>query len=92
MSNEQKRGNAQSNVQQHRADDDFAKIGPTSIEGVEASDLPDKGRGDVFTDPNREAGRKLPNRTGQWGTDGDTGLRGDPDVADAEEHGNRKHS
>lgn len=92
MANEQKRGNAERQVQQQRADtDDFAKIGPTSIEGVEASDLPDKGRGDVFTNPSKEAGRKLPSKTGQW-DGGDTGLRGDPDIADAAEHGHRKHS
>ncbi|HXE55305.1 MAG TPA: hypothetical protein VN541_19935 [Tepidisphaeraceae bacterium] len=80
-------------VSQHKmpAGDDFAKIGPTSIEGVEASDLPDKGRGDVFTNPSKEAGRKLPQQTGQWGS-GDTGLRGDPDIADSGEHGHRKHS
>lgn len=71
---------------------DFEKVGPRSIEGVEASDLPDEGRGDVFTEPSKEAGRKLPQQTGQWG-EGDTGLRGDPDVADAKEHGrSRKHS
>ncbi|HEY2588630.1 MAG TPA: hypothetical protein VGI81_23005 [Tepidisphaeraceae bacterium] len=91
MANEQKSGNVQSNTQQHRADDDFAKVGPTSIEGVEASDLPDKGRGDVFTDPSKEAGRRLPSQTGQWG-EGDTGLRGDPDIADADEHGHGKHT
>lgn len=92
MTNEKKSGNVQSNTQQHGIDDDFAKIGPTSIEGVEASDLPDQGRGDVFTNPSKEAGRKLPSQTGQWGADGDTGLRGDPDIADADEHGHRKHN
>ena len=70
---------------------DFRMVGPTSIEGVEASDLPDDGRGDVFTNPSKEAGRKLPQQTGQWGP-GDTGLRGDPDIADAKEHGHRRHS
>lgn len=71
---------------------DFEKIGPRSIDGVEASDLPDDGRGDVFTDPSREAGRKLPQQTGQWGS-GDTGLRGDPEIADAKEYGrSRKRS
>lgn len=67
---------------------DFSKVGPTSIEGVEASDLPDKGRGDVFTNISKEAGRKLPQQTGQWET-GDTGLRGDPEIADADEHGHQ---
>lgn len=71
---------------------DYEKVGPRSIEGVEADDLPDEGRGDVFSDPGKEAGRKLPSQTGQWGP-GDTGLRGDPDVADAKQHGrSRKRS
>ena len=95
MANQQERSQNQrsGNISQQKmaADDDFAKVGPTSIEGVEASDLPDKGRGDVFTNPSKEAGRKLPQQTGQWGS-GDTGLRGDPDIADSEEHGHRKHS
>ena len=34
-------------------------IGPRSIEGVEASDLPDE-RGSVETDYGKEAGRDLP--------------------------------
>jgi hypothetical protein len=70
---------------------DFEKVGPRSIEGVEASDLPDKGRGDLSTNPSKEAGRKLPQQTGQW-DEGDTGLRADPEVADAGEHGHRKHN
>ena len=80
----------QSNTQ--RSPGDFEKVGPRSIEGVEASELPDKGRGDQFTEISKEAGRKLPQQTGQWG-EGDTGLRGDPDIADAKEHGrSRKHT
>ena len=68
---------------------DYEKIGPVSIEGVEASDLPDKGRGDISTNPSKEAGRRLPQQTGQW-DGGDTGLRGDPDIADANQHGGRR--
>jgi hypothetical protein len=75
-----------SNTGASRSPADYEKVGPTSIEGVEASDLPDKGRGDVFTDPNREAGRRLPQQTGQWGP-GDTGLAGDPEIADSKQHG-----
>ena len=70
---------------------DFGKVGPRSIEGVEASDLPDKGRGPIDTNLSKEAGRKLPQQTGQWES-GDTGLRGDPDIADASDHGHRKHN
>jgi hypothetical protein len=69
-----------------RSPADYEKVGPTSIEGVEASDLPDKGRGDVFTDPSREAGRRLPQQTGEWGS-GETGLAGDPEIADSRQHG-----
>jgi hypothetical protein len=90
MANEQKSGNVQRQSDRPaESPHDFSKVGPTSIDGVEASDLPDKGRGDVFTDPGKEAGRKLPQQTGQWET-GETGLRGDPDVADADEHGKRR--
>jgi hypothetical protein len=40
--------------------DDFAKIGPLSIDGVEARDLPDKGRGSIETEPGHEGKRKIP--------------------------------
>lgn len=63
-------------------------VGPTSIDGVEARDLPDGGRGGVETDHHHEHARKLPMRTGENDT-GDVGLRGMPDIADAQEHGNR---
>jgi hypothetical protein len=75
MAKQQDSGNAQrTSGQSGGGPHDFEKVGPTSIEGVEASDLPDKGRGDVFSDPGKEAGRKLPQQTGQWES-GDAGLR-----------------
>ena len=74
------------NTRASRSPADYEKVGPTSIEGVEASDLPDKGRGDVFTDPSREAGRRLPQQTGEWGS-GETGLAGDLEIADSRQHG-----
>ncbi|HYE21404.1 MAG TPA: hypothetical protein VEA69_23355 [Tepidisphaeraceae bacterium] len=65
--------------------------GPTSIQGVEASDLPDGGRDHVDTDPRKVNARKLPANTG--GTiGGDAGLRAMPDSADAKDHGYRKHN
>jgi hypothetical protein len=68
----------------------FPEIGPRSIEGVEASDLPDKGRGPVEQDFGREAGRKLPHQTGgKIGDATDTGIRAMPDTADAKDHGPR---
>jgi hypothetical protein len=71
------------------------QIGPLSIEGLEASELPDKGRGDVFTDAGKEGKRNLPQNTGETigpGASHQTGLRGDPDVADAAKSGGRKHN
>jgi hypothetical protein len=65
-------------------------IGPTSIEGVEARDFPDGGRGSVDTDQAKVRARKTPMQTGE--TAGDVGLRGTPDVADAYDHGGRKHN
>ena len=65
--------------------------GPTSIDGVEARDLPDKGRGPVETIAGKELGRKTPMQTG--GTvGGDVGARAMPDAADAKDHGHRKHN
>jgi hypothetical protein len=67
--------------------------GPTSIEGVEARDFPDKGRGTPETSPGKEMGRKTPDRTGAGpGTGTDVGMAGTPDVADVRDHGHRKHN
>ncbi len=76
---------SQDNTRQH-------PTGPTSIEGVEASDLPDQGRGSVNTDPGHELARTSPHKTGGPIGDangGDVGIRGTPDVAEADQHGNR---
>ena len=62
--------------------------GPTSIQGLEASELPGE-RGSVDTDPRRIAARKLPAQTGENST-GDVGLRAMPGSADANDHGYRK--
>src|SRR5438552_1040674 len=70
---------------------DYDKIGPLSVEGVEASDLPDKGRGDVFTNPGKEAARKFPDRMGDSGG-GEIGMRGHPDIAEAAKSGGRKRN
>ena len=75
--------------QPDRTPRDFAKVGPRSIEGVEASDLPDKGRGSVDNEIAKVLGRKLPQQTGAIEDGTDVGIRGTPDVADAEEHGHR---
>jgi hypothetical protein len=65
-------------------------IGPTSVQGLEASELPDE-RGSVDTDPRRIAARKLPGQTGESQT-GEVGLRGTPEIAEAANHGGRKHN
>ena len=62
--------------------------GPTSVEGIVADDLPNEGRGGVETDPGHEMARKLPQKTGETDTDM-TGLRADPNLADADENGGR---
>jgi hypothetical protein len=71
---------------------DFEKVGPRSIDGVEASDLPDGGRGPVETNPGKELRRKLPQKTGAIVPTEDVGIRAEPDIADAEDHGHRKHN
>ncbi len=63
-------------------------IGPRSIEGVEASDLPDE-RGSVETDYGKEAGRDLPQHTGGE-IGGNSGLRGDAAERRADKFGGRK--
>ncbi|HEX2973201.1 MAG TPA: hypothetical protein VHP11_12775 [Tepidisphaeraceae bacterium] len=63
----------------------FSKIGPQSIAGVEASDLPDK-RGSVDTDPGKELRRALPQSTG--GTiGGEVGMRGEKPMIESDEFG-----
>ena len=70
-------------------------IGPTSEQGLEASELdkltPDGERGSVDTDPRRIAARKLPAQTGESAT-GDVGARAMSGSADANDHGHRKHN
>jgi hypothetical protein len=66
---------------------DFMKVGPTSIEGVEASDFPDS-RGSVETDVGKEAKRTLPQESGT--IEGEGGLRASLDASDAKRHGHWK--
>ena len=70
--------------------------GPTSLEGVEASDLPDGGRGGVEHDWGHQAARKTPDKTGGAIPDvagrperGEVGARGTPAAADADDHAGR---
>ena len=67
----------------------YDKVGPQSVQGVEASDLPDKGRGPVETDFGKEAARNLPHQTGE-GAMGQVGTRGHPDAVQSDERGGRK--
>ncbi len=66
--------------------------GPTSVEGLEASELPgDEERGSVDTDPRRVVRRKLTSKTG--GTiGGDVGMRAMPASAEADDRGGRKRN
>ena len=68
---------------------DQVGVGPTDIEGAEASELPDKGRGPVETDRGKELRRKPPAQTGGV-IGGDVGIEATPDIADARDHGGRK--
>ena len=68
-------------------------IGPTDIAGAEAAELPDHGRGTPDTNIGQEMGRKLPGQTGGIIGDGtDPGLASEPDLADARDHGHRRHN
>src|SRR5438045_9565266 len=66
--------------------------GPTSVEGLEASQLPEgEERGSVDTDPRRVVRRKLTSKTG--GTiGGEVGERAMPGSADADDHGGRRRN
>ena len=59
-----------------------------SIEGLEASDLPD-ARGSVESDYGKEAGRDVPQHHGGPVSGEDTGIRGDAAVRRAARHGPR---
>jgi hypothetical protein len=93
-SNNQERSMPNRKSKNHHPDGgatDQVGIGPTDIDGAEASELPDKGRGPVETNPGKELRRKTPAQTG--GTvGGDVGIEATPDVADARDHGGRKRN
>ena len=62
--------------------------GPTSTEGVEASQLPDGGRGGVETDAGHQLDRSLPQNTGETRgstINNDIGLTGHPDAREADD-------
>jgi hypothetical protein len=66
----------------------FAKVGPQSVDGIEASDLPDKGRGSPEQEQHYDIARKPMNHQGGViGNGTDPGLRADPDLAEADDHG-----
>ena len=72
---------------------DQTGVGPTSIAGAEASELPDHGRGGPETNIGKEMGRKLPGQTGGIVGGDEVGLAGEPDIAKAKDHGgSKKHS
>jgi hypothetical protein len=79
----------QKDEQPHKGEHDaFSKIGPRSIEGVEASDLPD-AEGNVETNPGREAKRNLPENVG-GAIGGQVGMRWHPDIVQSDARGGRK--
>lgn len=65
----------------------------TQYPEVEASDLPDKGRGGVETNAQWEAARNLPQQHGgSEENNHEGGLRGSRDLNDADQHGGRKYN
>lgn len=85
MTNQQPQSPGEANRSVYRG------LGPTSIEGVEARDLPDKGRGSLETIAGKELRRKTPDRTG--GTpDGDIGIAGSHEIGFVRNHGHRRHN
>ena len=84
MKNDQSKNEKSRSAAEHRGH----PAGPTSTQGVEVSELPDKGRGSVETDPGQELGRHVPQHTGEVvGSDinRDTGLTGDPEIREADD-------
>ena len=63
-----------------------------SIDAVEASDLPDGGRGPVEMDYGHESKRHMPQHHGGPMSGEDTGIRGDAAVRDADQFGGRKRN
>ena len=62
--------------------------GPTSIEGAEASQLADGGRGSVETDPGKELDRTPPHHTGEAvdsDVNQDIGIAGTPQMREADQ-------
>lgn len=59
--------------------------------GLEASDLPDQGRGPIESHEENELSRNLPHQHGgELGGEG--GIRGDRRMSDADRQGGRKHN
>ena len=85
---------AKNNPNRSRRPRDYDQVGPLSTQGVEASDLPDKGRGSVDENIGKTIRRKTPDKTGgsPQETGGDVGIRAMPGSADAADHGLRKHN
>ncbi len=90
MSNQNKPSQRVTDDQTGGATDQVGE-GPTSTAGAEASELPDHGRGGPETNIGKEMARKLPGDTGGV-VGGNVGLRGEPDVAKAADHGGRGHN
>ena len=70
---------------------DFRLVGGRSTDELEASQLPDHGRGSVNTAAGKELKRRPPDQTGENAT-GDVGLRATPEIADVKQHGHRKRN
>ena len=82
----------QSNEQEHQEQrDESNKRRFVDQSGLEASQLPDGGRGDADTKWAKELSRNSPQQHGgEMGGDG--GMRGDRDISDSDIHGGRKNN
>lgn len=80
--------NDQKNPKTEREQSIGHPTGPTSIEGVEANDLPNGGRGSVESDPGHELDRHLPQHTGEVvdsDINNDVGMTGHPTAREADD-------
>jgi hypothetical protein len=88
---------AEQNTRQNQRSDDAARRDDENRKrfmdqsGLEASDLPGGGRDEpADTNMQKELSRNLPQQHGGGdGPDQEGGLRGDRDISDADDHGNR---
>ena len=81
----QDKENAQPQPPQESPPIGYREVGPLSVDGVEAHDLPDHGPGPIETEVAHESKRTLPQDAGTIDREG--GLHASLDISDADQHG-----